>query len=59
MNATQIPNQSINVERLFEAIVSGDRFAARRIIADSVRQGNAETTISDLLWPTHEAPSEM
>lgn len=59
MNATQSPNQSINVERLFEAIISGDRFAARRIIADSVRQGSAETTISDLLWPTHELVEKL
>ncbi len=47
-------SQSLNVERLFETLVAGDRYAARRIIADSVRQTNSEATITELLWPTHE-----
>lgn len=50
---------SQNVDRLLEALMSGDRFAARRIVSDSVRQGSAESTIHDLLWPAHEMVEKL
>ena len=41
--------------RLFEAIIDGDRRAARTIVHGQIEDGvSPETLYVDLLWPTHE-----
>lgn len=41
--------------RLFEAIIDGDRRAARGIVHSQIEEGvSPETLYVDLLWPTHE-----
>ncbi len=48
-------SQEILVERLFEALIEGDRPTARDVVAETMRDGaNAETIIADLFWPTYE-----
>lgn len=48
-------NQDILIERFFEALVNGDRPAARAVVAQA-SSGNvpAHTLITDLFWPTYE-----
>jgi len=42
-------------ERLFEALISGDRPAARQVVEDSLQDGaTAEQLVTDLLWPVYE-----
>lgn len=41
--------------RLFEALIDGDRRAARTVISEQIDAGTpAESLYVDLLWPTHE-----
>ncbi|MFZ4573621.1 MAG: cobalamin B12-binding domain-containing protein [Phycisphaerales bacterium] len=48
-------NQQTNVERLFEALITGDRDSARRVARDaSERTSSARALLTDLFWPTHE-----
>lgn len=43
------------VERLFEALIVGDRPAARTLIQDQFERGaSAQNVVIDLLWPMHE-----
>lgn len=45
----------IVIERLFEALINGDRPQARAIVAEQFDQGvDAETIVVDLLWPSYE-----
>ncbi|MFN9974818.1 MAG: hypothetical protein ACK58T_33490, partial [Phycisphaerae bacterium] len=47
--------QEILVERLFEALVNGDRPAARRIVEESVDGGAGPARVlTTLFWPTPE-----
>lgn len=42
-------------ERLFEALISGDRPAARQVVEDCLKDGVAnEQLVTDLLWPVYE-----
>lgn len=48
-------SQEILIERLFDALVSGDRSAAREIVAETFSSGcSAEQILTDLFWPTYE-----
>ncbi len=48
-------NHQAQVERLFEALIDGDRIAARRIVDNAMNSGlAAREMISELYWPTHE-----
>jgi len=48
-------SQEILIERLFDALTSGDRTASRAIVADSFAQGASPAqVITDLFWPTYE-----
>jgi dimethylamine corrinoid protein len=52
--------QEILVERLFEALVNGDRPAARRIVEESVDGGAGPARVlTNLFWPTHELIDRM
>lgn len=43
------------VERLFEALISGDRPAARSVVEDATAGGfSPERVVGDLFWPTYE-----
>lgn len=45
----------ILLDRLFDALISGDRPAARVIVHDAARAGlNAERIVTDLFWPVYE-----
>jgi MerR family transcriptional regulator, light-induced transcriptional regulator len=47
-------SQDLLVQRLFESLVSGDRQAARAIVAETFDQGTTPTQVlTDLLWPVH------
>lgn len=46
-------SQEILVERLFEALVAGDRPAARAIVQETANVP-APTVLSELFWPVHE-----
>lgn len=53
-------SQEVLVERLFEALVNGDRPEARGIVEETLRDGvPASRLISDLLWPTHELVEKL
>lgn len=53
-------SQDILIERLFEALISGDRPASRKIVEETLSDGApAEVVTSDLLWPTYELVSRM
>lgn len=42
-------------QRLFEALINGDRPSARAIVDECYRTGaSAETIVAELFWPTHE-----
>ncbi|NOG54655.1 MAG: cobalamin B12-binding domain-containing protein [Planctomycetes bacterium] len=46
-------NQEVLIERLFQALVNGNRSAAREIVAETLQAGiSAEEVLSDLFWPT-------
>lgn len=48
-------SQEILIERLFDALTSGDREASREIVADTLSSGcSAEQVLTDLFWPTYE-----
>lgn len=48
------------VQRLFEALTSGDRLAARGILAEAEREGApASQVLTDLLWPVHETIEKL
>ncbi len=48
-------SQEILVERFFETLISGDRPAARSVIADTLAQGaEPEQLVTGLFWPTYE-----
>lgn len=48
-------SQEILIERLFDALTSGDRQAARAIVADTFAQGaTAKQIMTELFWPTYE-----
>lgn len=48
-------SQELLVQRLFEALVNGDRPTAREVVEESRRAGTpAVTILTDLFWPTHE-----
>lgn len=50
-----VMRQDLIVERLFEALVSGDRPQARAIVADQTRRGMSATALlGEVFWPTHE-----
>jgi methanogenic corrinoid protein MtbC1 len=43
------------VERLFEALINGDRTWSRSIVDEVMRQGvTAEELVTDIYWPTYE-----
>jgi methanogenic corrinoid protein MtbC1 len=45
----------ILVERLFEALVNGDRPASRSIVDEAIRDGAGPALVmTNLFWPTHE-----
>ncbi len=47
-------DQDILIERLFEALISGDRQEARAIISETQREETpAELLVTDLFWPTY------
>lgn len=48
-------SREILTERLFEALVSGDRPGARAIVEDAQRQGaEPERLVTELFWPVYE-----
>lgn len=48
-------SREIVVERLFEALVNGDRVGARSIVAEAMAaDASASVLINDLFWPTYE-----
>lgn len=52
-------NQSTNsgnlVERFFEALINGNRPAARGVIQEAFdNNANSQSVISEIMWPTHE-----
>ncbi|MBL8888270.1 MAG: hypothetical protein JNK16_16550 [Phycisphaerales bacterium] len=52
--------QEILVERLFEALVNGDRAASRSIVEESMRDGATPALVlTNLFWPTHELIERM
>ena len=47
--------QNIVIERLYEALIDGDRKKAQGVIDEQFEQGaDAEIVIAELLWPTYE-----
>jgi methanogenic corrinoid protein MtbC1 len=48
-------SQQILTERLYEALIDGDRAAARSIVEETHKQGvKAEQLVTDLFWPTYQ-----
>ena len=50
-------NQDILIERLYEALITGDRSAARRVVESATRQAEEvepERVVTDLFWPVYE-----
>ncbi len=53
-------SQEILIERLFEALISGDRGGARAIVAEALGGGAAaEQALTELFWPTYERIEKM
>ncbi len=53
-------NQEIMQERLFDALVAGDRVAAREIVSETTRErAPAERVVLDLFWPVYERVEKM
>lgn len=52
--------QEILVERLFEALVNGDRNTARSIVEEAIHDGAGPALVlTNLFWPTHELIDRM
>ncbi len=50
----------IFAERLFEALVAGDRPTSRQVVEDAIDNGmSPEQVVSDLFWPTYETVQKM
>jgi len=48
-------NNEIFVERLFEALITGDRPGSRRVVDDAAGRGaTPEQLVSEVFWPTYE-----
>lgn len=48
-------SQEILIERLFQALINGDRDAARSVAAEAIEaDAPAERLVTDLFWPTYE-----
>jgi len=48
-------SQELLVERLFEALISGDRPTSRAVVQETITQGvPAATVLTNLFWPAHE-----
>lgn len=48
-------NAEIVIDRLFEALVAGDRPAARKIVAEQAARGaGPQLLLTDLFWPTYQ-----
>lgn len=55
-----ISSKDILIERLFEAVIAGDRPAARRIVEETLRQGSPpEQLVTDLYWPVYERVQKL
>jgi MerR family transcriptional regulator, light-induced transcriptional regulator len=55
-----VVNRETLLERFFEILISGDRPAARQLIAEQLTSGvPARRIVSDLLWPAHELIDRM
>ncbi len=53
-------SQAVLVERFFEALINGDRPAARTIVDESVQGGaTAGQILSDLFWPVYESIEKL
>jgi len=53
-------NTELIVERLFEAIITGDRDSARAVVDNASRQGlNARTLLTEVLWPAYELVEKL
>ena len=53
-------NSEIIVERLFEALINGDRQWSRAIVEEVVQQGiSAEELVTDVYWPTYEMVANL
>jgi methanogenic corrinoid protein MtbC1 len=53
-------HQDAIVERLFEALISGDRVSARAVVAGLFDRGrSAEQVINDIFWPVHETVEKL
>lgn len=48
-------SQEILIERLFDALISGDRHTSRAVLDETLMQGvAAEKILTDLFWPVYE-----
>lgn len=53
-------NSEVIVERLFEALINGDRQWSRAIVEEVVQQGiSAEELVTDVYWPTYEMVANL
>lgn len=53
-------NEEMAIERLFGALISGDRPASRRLVEDCTEAGYPpEGLLTDVLWPTYEMIERM
>lgn len=49
-------NHDSLIERLFEALVAGDRLVARATVQEALQSGtDAQTLLSEVFWPTYSA----
>lgn len=50
----------LTIERLFEALIQGDRNEARAIVQETASAGmEAETLVSEVFWPVYETVDKM
>ena len=53
-------SRDIMQERLFEALITGDRPSARAVVDEAIEQGTPpETIVSELFWPTYEVVERL
>ncbi|TVQ59299.1 MAG: hypothetical protein EA379_11370 [Phycisphaerales bacterium] len=53
-------SREIMMERLFEALITGDRPAARAVVDEAIEQGTPpENIVSELFWPTYEVVERL
>ncbi len=53
-------NTELIVERLFEALITGDRDATRAVVDQATRQGlDARTLLTEVLWPVYEQVEKL